>query len=155
MGRSRHRGLHRGRSSRLAAVEEDAYNSLCAYTLAHGDAAFIHQHVVDAFAAQHADERSKPIKITFALVGLYLLVERHYSGRQVQRVHMRLAQTKHTWPTFVLPAERGSVTALDVMAAREGPERDDAIMAWCASVWAAYVESREPVAALLRQHRII
>jgi hypothetical protein len=36
-------------------VEEDAYHELCAYTLQRGDAAFIHQHVVDAFAAQRAD----------------------------------------------------------------------------------------------------
>ena len=136
-------------------MEEDAYNSLCAYTLAHGDATFIHQHVVDAFAAQHADELSKPIGVTFALVGLYLLIEKHFSGRQVQLMHMRLAQRKHRWPTFDLPAERGTLTAVDVMAAREGPERDAAIMAWCASVWATHVGSREVVASLLREHGII
>jgi hypothetical protein len=53
----------------------DAYHELCGYTLTHGDAAFIHQHVVDAFAAQHADAHSKPIGITFALAGLYLHLE--------------------------------------------------------------------------------
>ena len=55
--------------------EHQAYDRLCAYTLNRGDAAFIHQHVVDAFAAQHAGGHTKAITITFALVGLYLHVE--------------------------------------------------------------------------------
>jgi hypothetical protein len=54
--------------------EEDAYHALCSYTLARRDAEFIHQHVVDAYMAQRADERTKPIALTFALVGLYLTV---------------------------------------------------------------------------------
>lgn len=135
--------------------EEESYQSLCAYTLTRGDPGFIHQHVVDAFAAQRADEQTKPIKITFALVGLYLLVERHFSGKQVQRAHMRLAQQSRTWPAFALPQRRGSVTAVEVMAAPEGPERDNAILAWCVSVWAAYAGSREEIAALLRRYGII
>src|SRR6478736_2672756 len=71
---------------------QDSFNELCYYTLAHGDPSFIHQHVVDAFAAQNADEQTKPIKLTFALVGLYLYVEKGFSGKRVQRVHMALAQ---------------------------------------------------------------
>lgn len=41
-------------SPRIGATpsEPDAYNQLRCYTLVHGDPAFIHQHVVDAFAAQ-------------------------------------------------------------------------------------------------------
>ncbi len=57
-------------------TEHDAYNEMQAYTLAHGDPAFIHQHVVDAWSAQHANEHSKPIGVTFALVGLFLHVEK-------------------------------------------------------------------------------
>lgn len=53
----------------------DAYDELCAYTLTRGDPGFIHQHVVDAFTAQHADETTEPITLTFALVGLYPRVE--------------------------------------------------------------------------------
>jgi uncharacterized protein DUF5946 len=60
---------------------------LSAYTLTHSDPAFIHQHVVDAFAAQSADDTTKPITLTFALVGLYLHVEKGRTGRRVQLVH--------------------------------------------------------------------
>src|SRR6266404_5784085 len=117
---------------------EDAYHEVCYYTLAHRDPSFIHQHVVDAFAAQHADEQTKPIKLTFALVGLHLHVEKQFSGREVQRVHMGLARRKRAWPSFALPHERGSMTVADVLAAPAGPERDKAIHAWCASVWEAF-----------------
>jgi len=90
----------------------DAYHELCCYTLAHGDASFIHQHVVDAFAAQRADAQSKPIGVTMARVGLYLHVEKQFSGRQVQRAHMQLARQKRPWPAFALPVKRGSMRLL-------------------------------------------
>ena len=134
--------------------EQDAYHEVCAYTLTHGDAEFIHQHVVDAFAAQRANEQSKPIGVTFALVGLYLHVERGYTGRQVQRVHMQLARRKHEWPKFILPANRGGMTATHVLAAPPGPERDTAIHAWCVAVWDAFSANRQTVVDLLRQHGI-
>jgi hypothetical protein len=44
------------------------------------------------------------------------------------------------------------MTALDVMAAPAGPERDRAIDAWCASVWDAYRDVAPAVAALAREH---
>ncbi|HSP17149.1 MAG TPA: DUF5946 family protein [Thermoanaerobaculia bacterium] len=135
--------------------EQDAYNELCAYTLTHGDPSFIHQHVVDAYMAQHADEHTKPIGITFALIGLYLHVERQVSGRQVQRVHMQLGRKTREWPRFALPADRGSMTASDVMAQPAGPERDKAIHAWSASVWESFRANRQTVIDLLREHGII
>jgi hypothetical protein len=36
--------------------EQEAYEELCCYALARSDPSFIHQHVVDAFAVQQADE---------------------------------------------------------------------------------------------------
>jgi hypothetical protein len=134
--------------------EQEAYEALQYYTLAHGDPAFIHQLVVDAWTAQHADERTKPIAITFALVGLCLRVEWGFTGKQVQRAHMALARRKRTWPSFTLPHDRGSVTAAQVMAAPAGAERDRAIDAWCASVWSAFRESHRAVGELLQRHGI-
>ena len=124
------------------------------YSLEHGRAEFLHQHVVDAWAAQHADETTKPIGLTFALVGLYLHLEEGYSGRMVQRAHMDLGKRRRRWPSFPLPSERGTVTVTQVIAAPAGPERDRAIDAWCASVWAAYSHCHRPVAELLGEHGI-
>ena len=139
----------------MLSERDDHYNELCAYTLSHGDPAFIHQHVVDAFMAQNAGEDTKPIGITFALVGLYLHAEKRFSGRQVQLAHMRLARKKQTWPAFALPADRGSMTVSDVIAFPPGPARDKAIHDWASSVWDAFRNNSEVVAELLRQVDIV
>jgi hypothetical protein len=128
----------------------EPYHELCAYTLTHGDPAFVHQYVVDAFAAQHADASTKPITLTFALVGLFLHVERMQTGKQVQRVHTLLARRRKDWPRFDLPAERGDVTVDDVLAAPPGADRDEMIDQWCASVWQAYSGTRDQIAELIR-----
>ena len=132
-----------------------AYDELYVYAMERGGASFVLQHVVDAFAAQTASENTSPIGITFALVGLYLHVERQCSGRQVQRVHMQLGRQKRRWPAIALPRDRGRMTAADVMGTPPGPDRDRAIDAWCQSVWAAYDASRQTIVELLRERRII
>jgi hypothetical protein len=146
--------VNRKNTMPVGASEKKAYDELQCYTLEHGGLKFIHQHVVDAWMAQHADEHSKPIGVAFALIGLYLHVERGFSGREVQLVHMKLGQKKHTWPFFPLPEERGSVTASQVMDAPSGSERDKAIDSWCASVWSAFSDSHQAVSELLRRHGI-
>jgi hypothetical protein len=89
---------------------QDLYSELAFYTLAHGDSAFIHQHVVDAFAVQHADENTKPIAVVFGLAGLYLHIEKGFTGRQVQLAHMRMATRSKQWPQIPLPEKRGEIT---------------------------------------------
>jgi hypothetical protein len=135
-------------------AERDAYHELSAYTLSHGGTAFIHQHVVDAFAAQRANADSKAIGVAFALAGLYLHVEHGVTGRDVQRIHMLMARRKREWPAFALPPHRGATTAVDVMAIPAGPERDRAIDAWAASVWKAYADNRPAIVALLKEFHI-
>ena len=132
-------------------TEQRALTELTAWTLSLRDAPFIHQHVVDAWAAQHADEHSKPIGIAFALIGLYLHLERGFSGREVQRAHMQLAQphgrgkARKDWPRFPLPEDRGALTAAHVIAA-PAAQRAQAIDAWCRSVWDAWKDSHAAVA---------
>ena len=130
--------------------EQEKYYELTYYTLSHPDKAFIHQHVVDAFAAQTANETNKPMALTFALVGLYLQLEKNYTGRQVQLAHMQMAKNKKPWPRFILPKQRGDITVSDVLALAPGSERDAMINKWCASVWEAYRESRQTVIDLAK-----
>jgi hypothetical protein len=130
--------------------DQDLYHELMAYTLELRDAAFLHQHVVDAYTAQHADSRSKPIGVVFALVGLYLHLEKGYTGRQVQRAHTQLAGKRKPWPHLAPPTERGVITASDVVATPPGPERDARILSWCASVWAAWEGSRDQIRDLVK-----
>jgi len=130
----------------------EAYDEVYAYTM--GRPGFILQHVVDAFAAQTATDGTKSIRVIFALVGLYLRVERQFSGSEVQKAHIRLARQKRVWPTVVLPRDRGSMTVVDVVAVPEGDDRDRAIDTWCHSVWTAFGDSRPAIIALLREYHI-
>ena len=128
--------------------EQELFDQLSFYTLAHGDPAFIHQHVVDACAAQGADKNTKPIKAAFGLIGLYLHIEKGYTGKEAQRAHMQMARRRKTWPAFDLPTRRGDVTVADVMGADAGKRRDEAIERWMHSVWDAWSASHAKVAEL-------
>jgi Family of unknown function (DUF5946) len=129
-----------------------AYDEVYAYTM--GRPGFILQHVVDAFAVQTANDESKPIGVVFGLVGLYLHVEKQFSGRQVQRVHVELGRRKQEWPRVHVPEDRGTATVADVLAASAGPERDMAINNWCQSVWTAFSANRQTIISLLREYQI-
>jgi hypothetical protein len=124
-------------------------NELSYYTLAHGDPAFIHQHVVDAYGAQHVRQSASTIGAAFTLAGLYLAVERRYNGRQVQKMHMLMARASKQWPRFDPPDDVGALTVADVLVVEAGPSRDEAIMRWCASVWTAWSSEHERVRAMV------
>lgn len=132
--------------------EDDLYNELAFYTLAHPDPAFLHQLAVDAYTAQNANESTRPIALVFALVGLYLHLEKSYSGKQVQHAHMQLANRSKTWPRLPLPAERGEIRIDHVLAADPGPARDALIERWCASVWQSWFENHHVIQTIARKH---
>ena len=136
----------------LHSQNSDLYNQLAYYTLAHPDPTFIHQLVVDAFAAQNADETSKPITVVFALIGLYLHLEKGYTGKQVQRAHMQLAKRPNTWVKPAIPNERGAIQIQHVLNAAPGPPRDAMIERWCASVWECWQPSRPEIVDLARRY---
>jgi hypothetical protein len=92
--------------------------------------------------------------VVFALVGLYLHVEKHFSGRRVQRAHQQLARRRREWPIVHLPRDRGTMTVHDVLAAPAGAERDKAIGEWCQSVWTAFRDNRSTIVDLLRECQI-
>ncbi|MGA9585043.1 MAG: DUF5946 family protein [Terracidiphilus sp.] len=133
-------------------LDDDLYNELAFYTLGHPDPAFIHQLVVDAYAAQNADEVTKPIAVVFSLIGLYLHLEKGFTGKQVQRAHMQLAKWPNNWTKPSLPAARGAIRIQDVLAAEPGPDRDAMIERWCASVWESWRGSRAQIAGLTRKY---
>ncbi|CAM1346965.1 DUF5946 family protein [Tenacibaculum insulae] len=113
------------------------FNELSFYTLPHPDSVyFIHQLVVDAFTAQTANENTKRISLVFSLVGLYLLIEKNYTGREIQRAHTLLSNHKDFLPEIKLPSERGNITIIDVLNNKSN--RDKLIKEWCFSVWEQY-----------------
>lgn len=127
------------------------FHELSCYTSSHRDPEFIHQYAVDAFALETADEESKNIKVAFALIGLYLHIEKNFTGKEVQNAHVTLGKKRKNWPKFVLPVKRGVIGIKNVMTCPEGFNRDRAIEDWCLSVWLAYSHCHEDVRKLVRE----
>jgi hypothetical protein len=107
-------------------------------TLVHEDPRFIHQHAVDAYAAQHAGGRSRPVTTAFALIGLCLAVEKGYTGRQVQLAHMQIGKKRQDWPRLEPPEHPGELTVIDVLQAGTDAEKEEMLMRWVASVWQSW-----------------
>ncbi len=121
----------------IMPTNQKQFEELSFYTLAHPDTEFfIHQLIVDAYTAQTATIDSKQISIVFALVGLYLFVERKFTGREIQKAHQQLSRFKKDFPPIILPFERGNITISDVLKTKSN--KDEMIMKWSASVWSAY-----------------
>ncbi len=124
---------------------ETAYHELTFRTLQAGDPAFMHQHAVDAYAAQHAHPGIPTIGPFFALAGLYLALEKGFTGREVQMAHMAMAKRKGEfggWPTFHPPESRGEVTVRDMLRAEP---LDVALHGWMKSVWAGWEQEQTGV----------
>lgn len=126
--------------------ESTVYDELLFYTLAHPDQAFfIHQYAVDAFTLQTANEHTKDIALVYALIGVFLAVEKGVSGREVQLEHMRLSRNKTTFPKIILPDQKGDISIHDVLNAPPGEKRDAMIKSWCKSIWNAYASNRDNI----------
>ena len=93
------------------------------YTLSDPD--FIHQHAVDAFAAQEADERTQPIKLVFALAGLHFAVDRSWTEREVQDFDLKMARHKRRWPKTQIPVDRGLICIEEVLRVKGLHEKKD------------------------------
>jgi hypothetical protein len=116
----------------------ELYYEITYYTLSKNDASFIHQHVVDAYAAQHSGERTRNITTVFALIGLYLTTERRYTGKQVQQAHMKIAKVHKDWPRLEQPARPAELTVMDVLLADTDEKKDAVIRRWSESVWESW-----------------
>jgi hypothetical protein len=127
----------------------DLFHELSAYTITTGDERFIHQHVVDAYAAQHAPENPRPVATTAALIGLYLFVEKGWTGRRVQRAHMELGNRMKEWPALPPPRERAALHVGTVLATPPGEPRDRAIEEWARAVWESWKAEHGAIEALL------
>ena len=134
--------LPKGKSCR------DLYHELLLYTLSHSDQQyFIHQHVVDSYAAQHITSETKAIGFAAPLLGLYLFSEKGYTGKEVQKAHMQLGNKMKEWPKLEIPKNKAELTIVEVLKGQLGNDRDGIIKAWARSVWKMW----EPQHGKIRQ----
>ena len=125
-------------------TDSKLFEELSFYTLSHSDSDyFIHQLIVDAFTAQTANKDTKKISLVFSLVGLYLLIEKNYTGKQIQQAHTVLSNYKDFLPEIKLPENRGEITISEVL--KSELNRDKMIKKWCSSVWKEYESSKEEI----------
>jgi hypothetical protein len=120
-----------------------AYSDLMCYTVSKQDPGFIHQHVVDAYAAQHAGGPTRPITEAFGLIGLYLALEKGYTGREVQKAHVKIAKIHKEWPLLEPPLRHAGLTATDVVREDTDTQKETMIRKWMESVWGIW-EDRHP-----------
>jgi hypothetical protein len=118
---------------------EELFNELSGFTLSLNDSEFIHQHIVDAYGAQHAGPPTKNIRVAFSLIGLCLAVENNYTGRQVQLVHMKIP--KQTWELPGKPLH-SEITIADVMRVPDN-EKKQLIFDWMKAVWQSWSPHHE------------
>jgi hypothetical protein len=137
------RQMERPRGFHATGECHQKYSELSAYTLNKQDIDFIHQHAVDAYSAQHAGSGMKTITVAFSLIGLYYAVERGYTGKQVQRVHMLLSRRKFDWPPLPVPDKPYSLTVNDVLQEKPGKNRDAMLREWMRDVWLCWEHQHE------------
>lgn len=111
-----------------------------------------HQLTVDAYGAQHAGGPTGGIYVAYSLVGLYLALERGWSGTMVRGFHGRMGRPDATWPALPRPPSTGDLTVADVVAAgvRAGSRDGHALLVerWGRSVWEAWAPQQAAVASL-------
>jgi hypothetical protein len=105
--------------------------------------------VVDSYAAQHSGPGVKTVTTVFALIGLYLVVERGYTGREVQQAHMVLARKRRQWPYFQPPDGKSAVTVSDVVKNLGADNYRELINGWAKSVWDLWSLEHEEIRFLL------
>jgi hypothetical protein len=118
------------------------YSDLLCYTVAKQDKEFIHQHAVDAYAAQHAGGTTRNITVAFGLTGRYLALEKGYTGKQVQQAHMRIVKIRKDLPWLEPPQVPGAITVLDVLEVSDGVEKAAMIRQWMAAVWESWADQQ-------------
>lgn len=119
------------------------FSDLSCYTVSKQDPEFIHQYAVDAYEAQHAGGKTRNITVAFGLIGLYLALEKGFTGREVQAAHMRIARVRKDWPRLAPPGCPASITVLDVLMEKTDDGRDRMIREWMAAVWDSWSDRHE------------
>ena len=112
----------------------------------------LHQLTVDTYAAQHSGGSVPLITTAFALIGLYLAVEKNVPGLEVGAAHKRFADRRRSWPRFIAPTTaRWPMTILDIALAESAHAHQTAVEAWAAAVWRGWRDHHAAIAALTRQ----
>ena len=107
---------------------------------------------VDTYAAQHSGDQTSALSLAFALIRLFLALERGASGLDVRTAHQKLARRNITWPRLERPLSVGSLTVQALADVASPQAYADQVQSWAADVWDAWGARHDEVAELVRQH---
>jgi hypothetical protein len=131
----------------------ELYCELTSYTLTEASHEFIHQHVVDSYAAQHSGGITKNIATMYALIGLCLMIDHGLTGKQVQKVHMRMPKRK--WEKLDPPTDSKWMTIRDVLKAENSSERKALIRKWAISVWKSWKNYHDYIGNIAKKYLLL
>jgi hypothetical protein len=94
----------------------------------------------------------KPVTITFALVGLYLIFERGYTGREVHRAHMLLGKLQKKWPRFESKIKGDEITVAEILQTISKDNFKEVLSRWGKSVWDSWKPEHENVKKLVDRY---
>jgi hypothetical protein len=105
-----------------------------------------HQLVVDAYAVQHPDGADpRAIRsVGIHLMTLCLFIERGVDPALGTRLHRRMVEMP-VFDRLAAPADRGSVTVVDMPVTGSAYAARDAAYAWASSAWSAWSPHHETV----------
>ena len=130
---------------RVLAREYEAYEAL----------RDTHLYTVDAYSLQHpgVPERRAIQSVSLHLVRLYLAFEQGFHVPEIMVATRKLLREGSRFVWLTPPTPNGTITAVDVLAARgvEGHRR--AVLAWAENVWAAWAPHHAYAAALAARCR--
>jgi Family of unknown function (DUF5946) len=100
----------------------------------------LHQLTVDSYGAQHSSARQDRSDRSLALhlIGLCLLLERGASPQRTNELLVQILERPPSCSRLEAPTPNGTITVLDVVAARNPDEHDRLVEQWATSVWDAW-----------------
>jgi len=140
------------KSERFNASGEcwEMFMKLSGYIAQGYDEEFIQQMSIDTYEAQHAGGTTKNIAGAFGLIGLYLSLEKGFSGKEVQRAHMDLANRSKEWPRFGPSPSKWKMTVKNVVDA--GPKKSKKMIhLWAKATWKEWEFEKERIIGLMNK----
>ncbi len=113
-----------------------------------------HRLTVDAYAVQHPGTPGRQTiqSMNVHLVSLYLLLEHGQGWREVMNAIRRSLRAASQFVWLEPPVPNGTMTVLDVAAARDMEEHQGLVRAWAEDVWQAWSGHQDHVREFARRN---
>jgi len=115
----------------------------------------IHRLTVDAYSVQHPGnaERRSTQSVYGHLVSLYLVIEKGFDHASATAALRQFVHRKLNLAWLDPPKNRGSVTIVDVLAAKTPDEHKKVVVLWAQEAWEAWAMYHEKIQKMVEKCR--